>query len=134
MKAIALLVALAAAPLEKLPPPLAQREDEVEVTSGAVTGLACAIETKRTGDLARLTSCPPAEATKEIVVYDVAEGEIYRISAKAVYRYELEQAFSGGSIDFEGVVTGVDDTAATVDVTKYTITPRPKPGSFKGCL
>lgn len=133
MKSVALLVLLTAAPA-KVPPPLARPRDEVEITAGAVTALSCAIQAKLTGDLGRLTSCPPSEARGEIVVYDVAEGEIYRISSKAVYRYELEKAFSGGSIDFTGVVTKVDATAATVDVSEYSVTPKPKPGSFKGCL
>lgn len=134
MKLTALLIALAAAPGKAPPPPLAQVKDEVEITAGAVTALSCALEAKLGGDLARLTSCPPSEALGEIVVYDVAEGEIYRISRKAVFRYELEKAFGGGSIDLRGVVTKVDGTAATVDVAEYSITPKPKPGSFKGCL
>jgi hypothetical protein len=109
--------------------------EEVEVTAGAVTALSCALESQRTGDLTLLGSCPLQEAQKEIVVVDVAEQQIYRISRKKVRRFELEQAFGGGSIDFAGKVKAVDKAGvATVDVEEYTLTPKPKAGAFKGCL
>lgn len=133
-KTIAALVLLALAG----GPPAARAEEgeEVEVTAGVVTGLACAVATRDTGDLRRLTSCPPAEAAKGLVVYDVAERRIYRISPKKVFRWELERAFGGGSIDFTGRTVKVDpkDEVATVEVAEFSITPRPKPGAFKGCL
>jgi hypothetical protein len=110
--------------------------DEVEVTSGVVTGLSCALAAREKGDLKLLTACPPVEATKGIVVFDVAEKRIYGISTKKVRRYELESAFGGGSIDFTGTEVKVDakTDVATVDVTEYSIAKRPKPGAFKGCL
>jgi hypothetical protein len=112
-----------------------EKGEEVEVTSGAVTALSCAMQAKKTGNLEVLNACPMIEAQKEIVVFDVAEKQIYRISKKAVHRFELEGAFGGGSIDFSGVVVAVDASgAATVDVSEYSVMARPKAGGFKGCL
>jgi hypothetical protein len=77
-----------------------------------------------------------SKAAKKLVVFDVTEKQIYRISKKAVHRFEMEKAFGGGSIDFTGMVVGVDPKSdvVTVDVTEYSVTARPKAGSFKGCL
>ncbi len=109
--------------------------EDVDVTAGVVTGLPCALAARERGDLRQLTSCPPAEAQKDLVVFDVAEKRIYRIAGKKVFRYQLESAFGGGSIDFSGKATEVDaKDVATVDVTEYSITRKPKPGAFKGCL
>jgi hypothetical protein len=110
--------------------------DEVEVTAGVVTGLRCALEARAKGNLKVLTSCPPVEATRGLVVFDVAEKRIYGLSAKKVRRTELESAFGGGSIDFTGVEVKVDPKTevATVDVKEYSVAKRPKPGAFKGCL
>jgi hypothetical protein len=110
--------------------------DEVDVTSGVVTGLRCALQARESGDLKGLSSCPPAEAAKGLVVYDVAESRIYEISRKKVARWQLESAYGGGSIDFTGVEVKVDPTTevATVDVDEYSVRKKPKPGAFKGCL
>jgi hypothetical protein len=110
--------------------------EEVEVTAGVVTGLGCALQARAKGDLKVLTACPPAEGLKELVVYDVAERQIYRIAAKVVRRYQLEGAFGGGSIDFTGTAVKVDAKAeiATVEVAEFSIAKKPKPGAFKGCL
>jgi hypothetical protein len=115
---------------------LADAGDEVDVTSGVVTGLRCALLARDTGDLTRLTSCPPAEAAQGMVVYDVAESRIYEISRKKVSRWQLESAYGGGSIDFTGVEVKVDPKTevATVDVDEYSVRKKPKPGAFKGCL
>lgn len=120
------------------------RGEEVEVVSGAVTALSCAIAAKESGNLEALNECPYSEATKEIVIFDVAEKQIYRVSTKmsrpvrrnAVHRFELEKAFGGGSIDFTGVVVAVDPKTevATDDVAEYSVMARPKAGAFKGCL
>jgi hypothetical protein len=127
---LALAAALAAAAAR------ADAGDEVDVTAGVVTGLRCAIEARDTGDLTRLSSCPPAEAVKGMVVYDVAERRIYEISRKKVLRWQLESAYGGGSIDFTGTEVKVDPKTevATVDVEEYSVTKKPKPGAFKGCL
>jgi hypothetical protein len=130
-KALAVLViaiagsARAAAPAE-----------EVEVTAGVVTGLRCALDARAKGELRKLSSCPPAEGQKELVVFDVAERRIYRISPKKVARHQLESAFGGGSIDFSGktVKTEAATGIATVDVAEFSITKKPKAGAFKGCL
>jgi len=110
--------------------------EEVEVTAGVVTGLRCALEARARGNLKGLTACPPAEGAKEMVVFDVAEKRIYRIAGKKVFRYQLESAFGGGSIDFTGKSVSVDEAqdVATVEVAEFSITRKPKPGAFKGCL
>jgi hypothetical protein len=110
--------------------------EEVEVTSGVVTGTSCALEAREKGDLRILTSCPPAEAQKGMVVFDVAEKRIYRLSEKKVLRFMLESAYGGGSIDFTGKTVKLDPKTAiaTVDVSEFSITKKPKPGAFKGCL
>jgi hypothetical protein len=114
----------------------AARAEEIEVTAGVVTGLDCALAARAKGDLRLLSSCSPGEAAKGLVVYDVAEKRIYRISPKKVFRWQLEQAFGGGSIDFTGETVKVDpkNEVATVEVAEFSVTPRPKPGAFKGCL
>ena len=110
--------------------------EEVEVTSGVVTGESCAVRAREKGELRLLTSCPPSEARKGLVVFDVAEKRIYRLAEKKVFRYQLESAFGGGSIDFTGKTVKVDPKSeiATVEVSEFSITKKPKPGAFKGCL
>ncbi len=109
--------------------------EEVEVTSGAVTGLSCALAARKTGDLKLLGSCPPSEA-KELAIFDVAEKRVYRLSEKKVARYQLESAFGGGSIDFSGKAIKVDPKTdvTTVEVKEFSITKKPKPGASKACL
>ncbi len=132
MKTVAVLLTTALA----FPALAAPTGEDVEVTSGVVTGLKCALDARASGGLKALTSCPPAEAAKEIVVFDVAEKRIYRIGDKKVFRYQLESAFGGGSIDFEGTTVKVDekDDIATVEVAQFSVTKKPKAGAFKGCL
>jgi hypothetical protein len=110
--------------------------EEVQVTAGVVTGLSCALQARAKGELKLLTACPPAEATKELVVFDVAERQIYRVAAKTVRRFQLESAFGGGSIDFTGKAVKVDaaQDIATVEVAEFSIARKPKAGAFKGCL
>jgi hypothetical protein len=88
------------------------------------------------GNLALLNACPPVEAGKGMVVFDVAERRIYRLSPRKVLVYQLESAFGGGSIDFTGTEVKVDpkNGVALVDVDEYTVSPKPKAGAFKGCL
>lgn len=115
----------------------AEKGEEVELASGQVTALSCAKRAQATGSLDALTSCPPEAALGGLVVYDVAERQIYKLAPKKVRLYELEKAFAGGSIDFTGVVLvekDKKDGVPVVEVTEYSITPKPKPGSFKGCL
>lgn len=128
--------AMAAALAAGAGPARADLGEEVEVTSGVVTGESCAVRAREKGELRLLTSCPPAEAVKGLVVFDVAEKQIYRIAEKKVHRYQLESAFGGGSIDFTGKTVKVDAKSqiATVEVSEFSITKKPKPGAFKGCL
>lgn len=127
LAALALLAAAAASPAGA---------EEVEVTAGVVTGLDCALAARTKGDLKLLSSCPPAAAKKGLVIFDVAEKRIYRLSDKKVFRWQLERAFGGGSIDFTGETVKVDvkTEVATVSVSEFSITPKPKAGAFKGCL
>lgn len=139
MLAVPTLLALFAATPPAAPAPAVEstvaRGDDVDVTSGAVTALSCALDARDKGDLAALSTCPLEEATKEIVVFDVAEKQIYRLDKKKVRRSELEKAFGGGSLDFTGKVASVDKNGiASVVVDAHTVTPKPKAGSFKGCL
>lgn len=127
---LAALVLLAAAPVP------GRAGEEVEVTAGVVTGVECALAARTKGNLGLLSSCPPVEATKGLVVFDVAEKRIYSLSSRKLGRWQLERAFGGGSIDFTGTEVKVDPKTqiATVAVSDFSITPKPKPGAFKGCL
>jgi hypothetical protein len=112
-------------------------KDEIEVTAGAVTALSCAIEAQKTKDLTLLGSaCPMSEVKSGLVIVDVAELEIYQPSTKKIAKHELESAFGGGSVDFEGVVVKVDKKTglAVVDVNEYSVAKKKKAGGFKGCL
>lgn len=130
------LLAVALAAAAAAPAAATDVGEEVEVTAGVVTGLACALKARDTGELRGLTACPPAEAQKELVVFDVAEKQIYRIAAKVVRRSALEGAFGGGSIDFTGKAVKVDEKQdiATVEVAQFSVARKPKAGAFKGCL
>jgi len=110
--------------------------EEVELSSAPVTALSCAQKAVETGKLDLLTSCPLEETQKGLVVVDVAEMQIYRLAAKTVRTSDLERAFGGGSIDITGVVKVVDkkDGIPLVEVSEFRVTPKPKPGAFKGCL
>lgn len=110
--------------------------EEVELSSAPVTGLSCAKKAIETGKLDLLSSCPLSEAPKGIVVFDVAEMQYYQLDAKTIRTSALERAFAGGSVDVTGKVKAVDKKTgiATVQVSEYRVTPRPKPGAFKGCL
>ncbi len=131
MKRTALVTALLLAPLALA----ADTGEEVELSAGAVTALSCAQAAKKTGKLELLGACPLSEAKKGLVVYDVAEKEIYRLAPKKVATWELEQAWGGGSIDLTGTVTKKDkDGVPVVEVAEYSVTPKAKPGAFKGCL
>lgn len=131
MRPIALLTLCA------VPALAAEKGEEVELASGQVTALTCAKKAQKTGELAALTSCPPEEARSGLVVYDVAEKQIYKLAPKKVRAFELEKAYAGGSIDLTGVVVEARDKkdgVPVVEVKEYSITAKPKPGSFKGCL
>lgn len=125
MTRLLLLLALASEPGE-----------EVELSSAPVTALACAQKAAATGKLDLITACPLEETKKGLVVFDVAERQIYRLSRKTVRRSDLERAYGGGALDLTGAVkvVGKKDGIPEVEVKEYRVTPRPKAGAFKGCL
>lgn len=110
--------------------------EELDITAGAVTGLSCALEARETGDLRLLATCPLREALKGIVVYDVTEGIIVKLSPGKVAQYKLESAYGGGSIDVTGTIEKIDKKTEIVElaVEDYSVTEKPKAGGFKGCL
>lgn len=131
------LIVAAVVAAVSLPATAVEPREDVEVTAGAVTALSCAIEAFKTGDLSILGSgCPMAEVKSGLVIVDVAERQIYVPTAKKIARYQLESAFGGGSIDFDGVVKSVSKKTgvATVDVGEFTVNKKKKAGGFKGCL
>jgi hypothetical protein len=110
--------------------------DEVDITSGAVTGLSCAQEALETGQIKLVQSCPLREAAGGIVIYDVVEEMIVQFEGGVVPRYKLEMAYGGGSVDVIGIVTKINTQTGvvTVEVDEVSITEKPKAGGFKGCL
>ena len=117
------------------PAALAQEAgDEVELSSAPVTALTCARRAIETGKLDLLTTCPLEETQSGLVVFDVAEMTFYRLDAK-VRVSDLERAFGGGAVDVTGKITSLGkDKVAVVAVEALRVTPKPKPGAFKGCL
>ncbi len=109
--------------------------EEVELSSAPVTALSCARKAVETGKLDLLTACPLEETKTGLVVFDVAEMAYYRLDKK-VRTSDLERAFGGGSVDVTGKVKRVDakDKVTVVEVSELRVTPKPKPGAFKGCL
>ena len=128
-------------------PVLAEEDEdnEVEFTSATITALACAKEAEETGDVDSLISCPPHKAWEgvkdiytgepKIVVFDVTEEAYYYVQASkdSVYYYELLEGYDG-SMDASGVIVGKKDGIPVLKLDEYEITPKPKPGFFKGCL
>ncbi len=109
-------------------------DNEVELYSAVITAKSCAEKAEETGNFELLSSCPPVEAAKSgYVVFDVAEGEYYYIKLGEIYQYELDEGF-GGSMDITGVIVGEKDGIPVIEPEEYSITPKPKPGFFKGCL
>jgi len=128
---------------------LAEEEDEedneVELTSAVITAEVCAKEYLETGDADTLNKCAPHQAFEgvkdiyngnpKIVVVDITEGEVYKVKVgkDTIYYYELLEGF-GGSLDGEGEIVAKDGETPVVKFSEYEITPKPKPGFFKGCL
>jgi hypothetical protein len=109
-------------------------DNEVELYSAVITAKSCAEKAEETGNFEILASCPPVEAAKTgYVIFDVSEGEYYYVKLGKIYQYELDEGF-GGSIDITGVIVGEKDGIPVIEPEEYTITPKPKPGFFKGCL
>ena len=68
-------------------------------------------------------------------MFDVTEEAYYYVQASkdSVYYYELLEGYDG-SMDASGVVVGEKDGIPVIKLDEYEITPKPKPGFFKGCL
>ncbi len=122
-----------------------EEEEELEFTSAVITALPCAKEAEESGEFDVLSSCPPHaawegvkdiyEGTPNIVIFDVTEGEYYAVkpSKEGVYWSELLEGF-GGSIDGTAVPVGKKGDLTVIEFSEFEITPKPKPGFFKGCL
>ncbi|MDQ7055863.1 MAG: hypothetical protein Q9M89_05080 [Persephonella sp.] len=122
-----------------------EEDNEVEFTSAVITALSCAKEAEESGEFDVLASCPPHKAFEgvkdiydnppQIVVFDVTEEEYFYVqpSKDSIYYSDLLEGF-GGSIDGTGMVIGEKDGIPVVKLEEFEITPKPKPGFFKGCL
>jgi len=122
-----------------------EEDNEVEFTSAVITAVTCAKEAEETGEFDVLASCPPHKAfdgvkdiydnPPNIVVFDVTEGEYYYVkpTKDSVFWSDLLEGF-GGSIDGLGMIIGEKDGIPVVKLEEFEITPKPKPGFFKGCL
>lgn len=115
-------------------PAAADVGDEVEISSGVVTAMSCAVAARKSGKLEVLSSCPLSETASGLVVFDVAEKTFYRLARKKVCLYQLEAAYGGGSIDLSGIVVDYQDGVPVVEVQEFAVVNRPKAGSFKGCI
>jgi len=132
-------------------PALAEEEDdednEVEFTSAVITAESCAKEAAENENFEILSSCPPHKlfegvpadkiytAPPKVVIFDVTEGEYYHIkpTPEGVTYAALLEGF-GGTLDGEGMIIGEKDGVPVVELEEAEITPKPKPGFFKGCL
>ncbi|NPA13341.1 MAG: hypothetical protein GXO45_05085 [Aquificae bacterium] len=122
-----------------------EEDNEVEFTSAVITAESCAEEAAETGETDILDSCPPPKAFEgvediydnppKIVIFDVTEGEYYhvKVSKDSVYYSDLLEGF-GGTIDGTGMIVAEKDGIPVVKFEEFEITPKPKPGFFKGCL
>ncbi|WP_457640308.1 hypothetical protein [Persephonella sp.] len=122
-----------------------EEDNEVEFTSALITALSCAQEAEETGDIEILDTCPPHKAFEgvediydnppKIVIFDVTENEYYYIkpTKDSIYYSDLLEGF-GGSIDGTGMIVAEENGIPVVKFDEFEITPKPKPGFFKGCL
>ena len=109
-------------------------EEEVDLYSAVVTARSCAERMMETGDLTIKSSCSPIEGAKTgFAIYDAVEEQVFLIDPAAIHMFELEHGF-GGSIDIYGEVKGTLAGLPVITPEEYSITPKPKPGAFKGCL
>lgn len=122
-----------------------EEEEELELTSAVITALSCAEKAEETGEFDVLSTCPPHaawegvkdiyEQAPKIVIFDVTEGEYYAVkpTKDGVYWSDLLEGF-GGSIDGTAEPVGKEGELTVIKFTEFEITPKPKPGFFKGCL
>jgi hypothetical protein len=109
-------------------------ESEVDIYSAVITARSCAEKMMDTGDLTIHSSCSPLESARTgFAIYDPMEEQVYLLDASVLHTFELEHGF-GGSMDVYGQVKGTLDGLPVITPEDYTISPKPKPGAFKGCL
>jgi hypothetical protein len=109
-------------------------ESEVDIYSAVITARSCAEQMMDTGDLTLGSKCSPLESARTgFAIFDPVEGQAYLIDAASVHTFELEHGF-GGSMDVYGEVKGTLDGLPVITPEDMTISPKPKPGAFKGCL
>jgi len=112
-------------------------ETEVDIYSAVITARSCAQRMMDTGDLTLGGSCSPTESAKTgFAIFDPVEEQVYLIDPAAIHTFELEHGF-GGSMDIYGQVKGTLDGLPVITPESpedISITPKPKPGAFKGCL
>lgn len=109
-------------------------EADVDIYSAVITARSCAEKMMRTGDLTLGSKCSPLEGAKTgFAIYDPVEEQAYLIDAASIHTFELEHGF-GGSMDVYGEVKGTLDGLPVITPEDLSISPKPKPGAFKGCL
>ena len=107
---------------------------DVELYSAVLTAKSCAQRIADTGDLGIAISCSPIEGARTgFAIYDPVEEQVYVVDPAAIYTFELEHGF-GGSIDILGEIKGTVDGLPMIVPEEYSISPKPTPGAFKGCL
>ena len=142
---------LATALIANVAPAIAEDEEdddnEVEFTSAVITAESCAKEAMESGEYDILATCPPHKlfegipadkiytAEPKVVIFDVTEGEYYYIkpTADGVTYSALLEGF-GGTIDGDGQIIAQKGEFSVIQLEEAEITPKPKPGFFKGCL
>lgn len=109
-------------------------DDEAELYGAVITATSCAERMVAEGGADVIARCAPLEAAKTgFALYEPGERALFFLKQDSLYRFELERGF-GGSIDVSGAIIGKKSNAPVIDPEEYTITPRAKPGAFKGCL
>lgn len=107
---------------------------EVELYSTVITAIDCARRMEEEEDPAELTKCSPLDAARSgFAIYDPAEEELYLLDPESFHQFELEHGFAG-SMDISGSIVGTRGDLPVLKPDDYSITPKPPPGAFKGCL
>ncbi len=109
-------------------------DDEVELYSAAVTAYPCAAKAAKKGKATIADGCSPMSTlTHGFALLDPSEKKVYLVKKGAIYGFEMEHGF-GGRMDISGTVVGTKAGLPVIEPESYSITPKPKPGAFKGCL
>ncbi len=123
------------ADVRKLPlKPFAGDDDEVELFSAAVTAYSCASRATASKDMKLLGRCSPMDTISHgFALVDTQDNKPYLLKEGSVYTFELEGGY-GGTMDVSGSIIGTRGGVPVIEPEEYSVTPRPKPGAFKGCL